>query len=203
MVSSGRAAGSSSDEPMKPGRAKNEGVIIMNASHTPKWMKAFSRVAACSNIVGTFWIILIMFIMTADVLGRLLFNSPLAGTPEIVKVSLVGIFFLQLGDTFWTGRIIRCDVFLLKMGAVTRAVIDILSNLVGLAMFAILFAASLPPTIQVWKTLEYEGEGALRVPIYPVRTLILLGSALTTVLFACRLIQDIAGLRRRDPSGGR
>jgi len=63
--------------------------------------------------------------------------------------------------------------------------------LLGAVIFIILFIASVPATIQVWKLLEYEGEGALRVPIYPVRSLILIGSALTAILFVFRLVQSI------------
>jgi TRAP-type mannitol/chloroaromatic compound transport system permease small subunit len=64
------------------------------------------------------------------------------------------------------------------------------SYFLGAVIFIILFIASVPATIQVWKLLEYEGEGALRVPIYPIRTLILIGSALTAILFVFRLVQS-------------
>lgn len=163
----------------------------MTDPNVPKWFKGILKLSAGSNIVGTIWIFVIMFIMTGDVFGRLLFNSPIAGTPEIVRVSLVGILFLQLADTFWTGRVIRCDVITNKMSPKGRTVIDIISYLLGTAMFVILFIASLPATIQVWKLLEYEGEGALRIPIYPIRTLILIGSGLTAILFAYRLYESV------------
>jgi TRAP-type C4-dicarboxylate transport system permease small subunit len=167
----------------------------------PKWFRGVLKVSAGSNILGTIWIFVIMFVMTGDVLGRLLLNSPIAGTPEIVRVSLVGILFLQLADTFWTGRVIRCDVVTDKMGAKGKTVIDVISYLLGTAMFVILFIASLPATIQVWKLLEYEGEGALRVPIYPIRTLILIGSGLTAILFAYRLYQSVQILWGRKRAG--
>jgi len=160
-------------------------------SNLPRWTRGFIKFAAGSNIVGTLWILVIMLVMTGDVFGRLLFNSPIAGTPEIVRVSLVGILFLQLADTFWTGRIVRCDVCMERLSSRGRIFIDLVSYLLGAVIFIILFIASVPATIQVWKLLEYEGEGALRVPIYPVRTLILIGSALTAILFVFRLVQSI------------
>ena len=168
----------------------------MTGPNVPKWFRGILKFSAGSNIIGTIWIFVIMFVMTGDVFGRLLFNSPIAGTPEIVRVSLVGILFLQLADTFWTGRVIRCDVVTDKMSVKGRTVIDIISYLLGTAIFVILFIASLPATIQVWKLLEYEGEGALRVPIYPIRTLILIGSSLTAILFAYRLYESIQALFR-------
>ena len=38
------------------------------------------------------------------------------------------------------------------------------------------FVSSWSGTIYAWKIFEYEGEGALRVPVYPIKSLILLGS---------------------------
>jgi TRAP-type C4-dicarboxylate transport system permease small subunit len=156
----------------------------------PRWARGFIKFAAGSNIVGTLWILVIMFVMTGDVFGRLLFNSPIAGTPEIVRVSLVGILFLQLADTFWTGRLVRCDICTERLSSRGRIFIDMVSYFLGAVIFIILFIASVPATIQVWKLLEYEGEGALRVPIYPIRTLILIGSALTAILFVFRQVQS-------------
>ena len=64
-----------------------------------KFRTAAARVTSVMNAVATFWIFVIMFLMTGDVLGRVLFNRPITGTPEIVKVSIVGIVFLQIPHT--------------------------------------------------------------------------------------------------------
>lgn len=146
---------------------------------------------ATLNAVATVWIFLIMFLTTADVLGRVFFNAPITGTPELIKVSLVGIIFMQLPHTFWMNRHIRSELILSKLGPINRELFNSLAYLMGAAVFFGILVTSWSATVTSWEILEYEGEGALRVPVYPIRTIILLGSLVTSVLLTVRFIQNI------------
>ena len=53
-----------------------------------------------------------MILMTADVFGRNLFNTPIRGVIEIVSLSIVSIVFIQLADTLRTGKFTRADAVL-------------------------------------------------------------------------------------------
>ena len=48
-------------------------------------------VMSLTNVVATTWILLLMVLIVADVVGRNAFLSPIAGVPEMVKYSIVGI----------------------------------------------------------------------------------------------------------------
>ena len=52
------------------------------------------RVMAVLNAIGTAWVAGITVLISCDILGRVLFNSPIIGVPEVVKVSVVGIVWL-------------------------------------------------------------------------------------------------------------
>jgi hypothetical protein len=57
------------------------------------------------------------------------------------------------------------------------------------------------PTLHAWSTGEYEGEGALRVPVWPARVIVLAGSILvvaTYLLLAVRSAGDLVTGRPRD-----
>lgn len=145
-------------------------------------MKAIPRVInkTCTilNICGSLWIGGLMLLIVADVLGRVLFNHPVTGTPEIVKNSITSIVFLQLAYSMFEERHVRSTILLSKVHQRTRIVLEILDNIVGLAVFLGIIISSWHMTLVAWAKLEYEGEGALRVPTYPVRTIIILGSLL-------------------------
>ena len=158
---------------------------------TNRFGKGFLKVVSAMNAIATFWIFLIMFLMTGDVFGRVLFSLPITGTPELVKVSLVGIIFMQMPHTFWMNRHIRSEFILMKVGPVSRGVLNCVAYLLGAAIFLGIFVSSWSATVMSWDILEFEGEGALRVPVYPIRTIILVGSSLTAILFAVRFIQNI------------
>ena len=48
--------------------------------------------------------------------------------------------------------------------------------------------------LEAWEIGEYEGEGALRVPTAPIRTILVLGAALTMILYAVRTIEKLANV---------
>lgn len=164
-----------------------------------KFRTASAKVTSVMNAVATFWIFAVMFIMTGDVLGRVLFNKPITGTPEIVKVSIVGIVFLQIPHTLWVNRHIRSEILLVRLKSFTRSVFLIFTDLLGVAVFVGIMWASWGDAIIAWQKLEIEGEGALRVPVYPIRTIIILGSLMTAIHFAIKVIQTVTDMRKKSP----
>lgn len=153
--------------------------------------KAFLRFGSVLNACASVWIFLIMFLVTGDVLGRVFLNHPITGTPEFVKISIVGIVFMQIPHTLWMKRHIRSDMLLQRMGGGVREMFHAFSYLLGLAIFLVIFVSSWDPTMTAWEILEFEGEGAVRIPTYPIRTLILIGSAMTALIYAGRLFQSL------------
>jgi TRAP-type C4-dicarboxylate transport system permease small subunit len=100
--------------------------------------RAFEIWVVTLNSIGTAWIFLLMLIINADVLARYLFNSPIAGVPEMVALSIVGIVFLQLSDAVRAGRLTRSDGFLSRVVA-SRPKLGLVLNtfydLCGMAFF--------------------------------------------------------------------
>ena len=157
------------------------------------------KMVSVMNALATGWIFFIMLLMVADVAGRALFNHPIAGTPEIVKVSLVGIIFLQMPHTFWVGRHIRSELIVSRLKSPYRDLLEMTARLLVVLIFLGIFVSSWDRTLNSWTLLEFEGEGALRVPVYPIRTLILVGSILTSCLFVYRFFESAVHLiKRRD-----
>lgn len=163
----------------------------MAGSGIKKFWQGFIKFGAGMNAVATLWTFLIMFLMVGDVVGRVVFNNPIRGTSEIVKVSLVGIVFMQIPYTLWMNRHVRCDMILTKLSPLVREIVQVPVFLFGAIVFAAIFVSSWAGTMYAWKIFEYEGEGALRVPVYPIKSLILIGSALTTIYFLALIIRSI------------
>lgn len=78
----------------------------------PERLGWFDRLVVGLNALGSFWILLLILLITSDALGRSFFTHPIVGTHELVQISIVGIVFLQLGDAIRTGRLTRSDTFL-------------------------------------------------------------------------------------------
>jgi TRAP-type C4-dicarboxylate transport system permease small subunit len=156
------------------------------------FLAAIVKFAFFMNAAATMWIFLLMFFMTADVFGRIFLNHPLTGAPELVKVSLVGVIYLHMPHTLWIGRHIRSDLLSSKMGNKLRTTMDVVMHILGVALFAGIFFGSWDAMIEAWEISEYEGEGALRVPTAPIRTILVLGAGLTMIIYVYRAIEKMS-----------
>jgi TRAP-type C4-dicarboxylate transport system permease small subunit len=129
-------------------------------------------------VVAAMLAFLLSFLVVADVIGRALFNSPVQGTPEIVSISIVIICYLQAAYAIRSGGMLRVDAFLSMLPRPVREALDVIGALLGAAFFGLIVWGAYEPAAYSWISNEYEGEGALQVPVWPARFIIILGSTL-------------------------
>ncbi len=84
-------------------------------------------------------------------------------------MSIVIICFLLAGYAVQSGSMIYTDVFSGLFGVRGDAFARLLSALLGILFFGLIVWGSYEPTLHAWTSGEYEGEGALRVPVWPAR----------------------------------
>ena len=135
------------------------------------------------NAVGTAWVAAITVLICADILGRVLFSFPITGVPEIVKASIVAIVWLQIPHTLRIGGHLRSDIVLRALPGRGRAIANLFSYALGALIFGLLVFSGWDTMIMAWELGEFEGELPVRVPTYPLRSIVLLGAALTCLQF--------------------
>jgi TRAP-type C4-dicarboxylate transport system permease small subunit len=148
------------------------------------------------------------FLVVADVIGRVVFNSPVKGTPEIVSMSIVIICFLLAGYSVHSGGMLQADILVGLLGRRGPLISALLSGLLGAAFFALIVWGSYEPALHAWNSGEFEGEGALRVPVWPARVVVMFGSLLVTIIYlgqaataAANLVRGAVSDRQRPPEG--
>jgi TRAP-type C4-dicarboxylate transport system permease small subunit len=146
-------------------------------------------------------IFLLSFLVVADVLGRAVFNSPVKGTPELVSMSIVIICFLLAGYAVQSGGMIHADILVSMFGVRGQAFAQLLSALLGILFFGLIVWGSFEPTLHAWTSGEYEGEGALRVPVWPARIVVLTGSALVVVSYLLNAARALRAVITGTPFG--
>lgn len=142
------------------------------------------------NALGSLWILVLMLLIASDVIGRNLLKSPVRGVPEIVGLSIVGIVFIQLAYAVRNGKLTRSDAILTRLNRRTPRsgyALDAVIHLFGAFVFAIIVHASLPLLIRSWSSNDYAGvAGYFTVPTWPLKLIILVGSACAAVEFLRR-----------------
>ena len=73
------------------------------------------------------------FLIVADVVGRVVFNSPVKGTPEIVSMSIVIICFLLAGYSVQSGSMLQADILVGLFGKRGPWISALMSGVLGAA----------------------------------------------------------------------
>lgn len=166
----------------------------MKGSVLSYFMATFNRLIDVLNAIGTVWVAAMMVLICGDIFGRALFNSPIIGVPEIVRVSVVGIVWLQMAYTLKIGAHLRSNIILDRMSVKWQHIVEVIGCVLGILVFSLAAYTSWDVMIEGWRIKEFEGELPVRVPVYPIRTIVLIGTFLTMVQFVVILCRNVYAL---------
>lgn len=163
----------------------------------------FARLIGVMNAAGTVWIIGLMVLINADILGRGALNAPIAGTPELVSFSIVGIVFLQLAHTLRSGAMTRSDVLLnllQRRAPRFRRGLLALFHLAGALLMFVIAWKYWPSVAHAWTSPERNfmgNPGFFTIPLWPLYVLVFLGIVATAVQFLLMAWDDARTLAGR------
>jgi TRAP-type C4-dicarboxylate transport system permease small subunit len=89
---------------------------------------------------------------------------------------------------------LRSDTVLLVLPKLARRILLAIGYALGGLFFLIIVTGTAGPAADAWTTDEFWGEGALRVPVWPVRFMVLIGSALAVLNYFVAAMIDVCGL---------
>jgi len=144
-------------------------------------------------ILSSVWAMGLSVLIVADIIGNNLYGHAIPGVREIVISSIVMIVYLQLGYAIRSHSMLRADTLLLVMPVTMRRVALAVGYGLGLVLFLMILRGTISPAVYSWNTSEFWGEGALRVPVWPTRFMILIGSALAIVNYVVAALIDVFG----------
>jgi TRAP-type mannitol/chloroaromatic compound transport system permease small subunit len=161
-------------------------------AHQPAALTWFDRVVAFLNAFGSIWVLCIVVLICTDSFGRSFFNKPFDGVNEIVAVSMAFVVFCQLADTIRLDKLTRSDSFLPRLQAsrspIARGIVCGFEAL-GMAIMIAIIIGTIPPLIESIERGYYVGEsGIFTFPDWPIKAMVVFGSAMATLSFAVRAI---------------
>jgi len=157
------------------------------------------RISKFMMVMAATWAFILTFIIMADIIGRGVFNDPVNGVREIVANSIVIIVFLQAGYAIRSRSMLSAEFVIDLFPFWARRAALALGYLLGVAFFVLIIWGGWQLAIDSWTGGEFEGEGALRVPAWPTRFLILIGSALAIINYLVMAYLDV--VRPDDAKG--
>lgn len=149
------------------------------------------RLSKFLMVAAAAWAFGLAFLVMGNIIGRTVFDYPIYGTAEIVAASIVIVVFLQAGYAIRSRSMLKADFLTVHLPDKVQRVLLAFGYLLGAAFFLMIITGGWEESIQSYVEGEYEGEGALRVPSWPARWTVLIGSALALVNYLVMAYIDV------------
>ena len=150
-------------------------------------------VVKAAYYTGSGLLLIIMFMVTTDVVGRVLLNKPLWGVLEISEFLLAGAVLLGLGYTELLGGNIMVELIYDRLSPKRQNIMRIFYSLVGIGLYSVIAWASGILTFELMKA--HLTSDVLKIPAWPFRAFVPVGAFLMVVVLLLKLFEDIQGLR--------
>ena len=159
------------------------------------------RLSKFLMIAAAAWAFGLAFLVMANIIGRTVFDFPIYGTAEIVAASIVIVVFLQAGYAIRSRSLLQADFLVEHLPDKVQRTLLAIGYLLGAAFFLMIITGGWEESIASYVDGEYEGEGALRVPSWPARWTVLIGSGLAMINYLVLAYIEVFELERLDPEG--
>jgi len=150
--------------------------------------KGIQRLNRFISGIGAVFLIPLMLITSSDVIGRDIFNHPIAGTVELSEYMLAVFILMGLAYSQQVKAHVAVSLFISRISARAQLILNMVTILLSLFIFSIL-------AWQGWKVgiEERTVSDMLRIPQYPFRLLV----ALAAFLLCLELLIDLADAVRK------
>ena len=147
-----------------------------------------------ANLLSAIFVLLLMILVIADILGRYLFNSPVPMTYEVGSFLMVFIVFLGLAYTQRQGAHIRVEFLTLRLSSRTRAILDIVASSLGFLLYVTIVYQGFIWSWTSWQVGDYVA-GLVNIPRWPSQFMVPVGSAILCLQFIADVAQRVTEFR--------
>jgi TRAP-type C4-dicarboxylate transport system permease small subunit len=129
--------------------------------------RILDQVSSVISFCGVVIVFLIMFLVSSDVAGRLIFSRPIEGTTEIAQNMTAIVVFMMLPWATRLGQHVRSVMIVDRLPPPGKRAFEIASYLLGIILFIGIMYSSWTPLLRALKLGDYDGE-QFRFPLSPV-----------------------------------
>jgi TRAP-type C4-dicarboxylate transport system permease small subunit len=140
------------------------------------FVRGVRAVSKILNGIGQVFLAILMFLGTADVLGRYFFNRPILGTFEISEILLAGVVFFGWAYVLYQDKHIAMEVIYSHLSPYAKKITDVITRFFSLFVFS-LMAWRVTATAFHYKEVNRLLPGLLW-PAYPFVLFVSLGAVL-------------------------
>ena len=161
-------------------------------------LRVIDAISLLLMVVGGFALMLMMVQVTADVIGKFVFNSPIPVTLEMVaNYYMVAVVFLPLAAVERMEGNIHVELIYARLPRTAKRVLDVVSYMLFVWLIWLMTAGTWKVAIKKFNVGEFI-MGSYSVIIWPTRFLVPIGCGLLLALLVVKLVQSLILLFRSD-----
>lgn len=158
--------------------------------------RALSFLTRSASLIGAICVVLMMLHVTADVLGRYLFNAPVPGTIVVVaNYYMVIVVFIALGVAEEKRAHISVEFLTDMMPPRPRNVLSVLSGVLTVAVLVVVMIGGYTEAVKKTRGGATMEQGSQLFEIWQSFWLVPVGAALMALIAAYRVIVTVTGAR--------
>lgn len=161
--------------------------------HVGKFLSGLTRIA---SLLGTISIVLMMLHVTADVVGRYVFNAPLTGTIVIVgHYYMIIVVFIALGVAEEKNAHISVEFLTDMMPSTVQGWLSVFSGALTVVVFALLAYSGFLEALKKTESGASMEQGSSLIAIWPSYWAIPIGAALFALIAGYRILVKLFNTR--------
>lgn len=151
--------------------------------------KKMDAISSALNAVGVVVLCLLMFLTSADVFMRYLFNRPIKGAFELAELMMVVTVFFALAYTESKKKHIRVELLVDRLPQRSRAAIDAFTSLLSLGIISVIIWQGALSSHE--SALSGEHSAILQIPLFYFKALVPLGALVLNINIFISVIHSL------------
>ena len=148
----------------------------------------FKKTPEFLQSIAAIWLILVALTIFAEVTFRNL--GIFLGADQVVQNSVPAIVFLQVPFAIASGTMLRTTLIFDFFKSKGKKIVNVISYLIGIMLFLGIAVGGWTDMIKGWEIKEYQGIGAIEVPVYPIRTVIIFSSIIVVFIYLTLIVNS-------------
>jgi TRAP-type C4-dicarboxylate transport system permease small subunit len=159
-----------------------------------KLEKSVRKITIALLAVAMVAMVILMLLGVVDVIGRYLFNRPIAGVYGISEILLVAVVFFGWTYTLTVGGHVRLDIFISRLPPRAQAISGFITSFVGLIILGLIAWQSALKATASSKTGEVID--VVNIPIYPFQFFVAIGAFAFCLELLVQMLHYVNRLRK-------
>ena len=148
------------------------------------------------NILGSVGIVVMMFLVCGDIIGRYFLRRPIVGAHEFTEFLMAGIIFIGFAHTQAQKAHLKIDLLLPRLGQNTQDFFQIFNLVVTFLFYALIAWRGIVGSWEAY-VLDDKTAGLVRIPYWPAKAVVPLGAILLCSQILMDLVMSVQERRLR------